>query len=46
MWDDGHTTLILERREIAHDAFAYTLTLQDDAVALERGSRCAPRIEV
>jgi hypothetical protein len=46
MWDDGHTTLILERRAVTHQAVAYTLTLQDDAAALQRGSRCAPRIEV
>jgi hypothetical protein len=46
MWDDGRTTLILERREVTQEAFAYTLTLQDDAVALQRGGRCAPRIEV
>jgi hypothetical protein len=46
MWDDGHTTLILEHRAITPDAAAYGLTLQDDVVALERGDRCAPRIEV
>jgi hypothetical protein len=46
MWDDGHTTLILERRAVTDRADAYTLTLRDDAVALRRGSRCAPRIEV
>jgi hypothetical protein len=46
MWDDGQTTLILERREVTHQAYAYTLTLQDDAAALQRGGRCAPRIEV
>lgn len=46
MWDDGHTTLILERRAVTDQADAYTLTLQDDAVALRRGSRCAPHLEV
>jgi len=46
MWDDGHTTLILERRAVTDQASAYTLTLKDDAAALQRGSRCAPRIEV
>ncbi len=46
MWDDGHTTLILERRAVTDQAYAYTLTLRDDEVALRRGSRCAPRIEV
>lgn len=46
MWDDGHTTLILERRAVTDQAHAYTLTLRDDAAALQRGSRCAPRIDV
>ena len=46
MWDDGRTTLILERRPLMPDAETYGLTLQDDAVALERGTRCAPRFEV
>lgn len=46
MWDDGHTTLILERQAAAPEGPLYALTLQDDAVALERGDRCAPRIEV
>jgi hypothetical protein len=46
MWDDGHTTLILERRPFTTAADTYRLTLQDDTVALERGGRCAPRIEV
>jgi hypothetical protein len=46
MWDDGRTTLILERRVLASDVPTYSLTLQDDAVALERGGRCAPRLEV
>jgi len=46
MWDDGHTTLILERRPVTADVQTYGLTLQDDAVALERGEQCAPRIEV
>jgi hypothetical protein len=46
MWDDGRTTLILERREVTDRTYAYTLTLQDDAVALQRGGRCAPRLEV
>jgi hypothetical protein len=46
MWDDGRTTLILERRDVTDRAHAYVLTLVDDAVALERGGRCAPRLEV
>ncbi len=46
MWDDGRTTLILERRPNTTDAQTYGLTLQDDGVALDRGARCAPRIEV
>lgn len=46
MWDDGHTTLILERRPAAAGGHTYALTLQDDAVALEQGGRCSPRIEV
>ena len=46
MWDDGRTTLILERRPVTSQVQTYGLTLQDDAVALERGGRCAPRIEV
>jgi hypothetical protein len=46
MWDDGRTTLILERRPVTSEVQTYRLTLQDDAVALERGGRCAPRIEV
>lgn len=46
MWDDGRTTLILVRRPLTSDAQTYGLTLQDDAVALERGARCAPRFEV
>ncbi|HET8760612.1 MAG TPA: hypothetical protein VFN94_06070 [Nitrospiria bacterium] len=46
MWDDGRTTLILERRDVTAQAHAYTLTLVDDAVALKRGGRCSPRIEV
>lgn len=46
MWDDGRTTLILERHPLTPDAQTYGLTLQDDAVALERGESCAPRIEV
>lgn len=46
MWDDGYTTLILERRPLMPAAEAYGLVLQDDAVALERGARCAPRFEV
>lgn len=46
MWDDGRTTLILERRPLTTDAEAYGLMLQDDAITLERGARCAPRFEV
>ncbi len=46
MWDDGRTTLILERRSVASEAHTYGLTLQDDAVALEQGGRCSPRIDV
>jgi hypothetical protein len=46
MWDDGYTTLILERRPISGKGHAYTLTLLDDAVALEHSSQCPPRIEV
>lgn len=45
MWDDGYTTLTLERRS-AHRGTTYVLTLADDAVALERPSRCEPRLEV
>ncbi|MFZ5861880.1 MAG: hypothetical protein ACOYXR_03410 [Nitrospirota bacterium] len=46
MWDDGQTTLILERRAVTDEATAYTLTLQDDAAALKRNSRCAPRMDI
>jgi hypothetical protein len=46
MWDDGRTTLILERRPVASDVHTYGLTLQDDAAALEQGGRCSPRIDV
>lgn len=46
MWDDGRTTLLLERRPFTSDAQTYRLMLEDDAVALKRSGRCAPRIEV
>jgi hypothetical protein len=46
MWDDGYTTLILERHPQSPDAQTYGLTLQDDAVALDRGDQCAPRLDV
>jgi hypothetical protein len=46
MWDDGRTTLILERRPDPGKGHVYALTLLDDAVALERSSQCPPRIEV
>lgn len=46
MWDDGRTTLILERRATSGLGDRYVLTLLDDAVALERSDRCAPRMEV
>lgn len=43
MWDDGRTTLIVERRMVTARDRAYAVTLADDAVAIERGGRCAPR---
>jgi hypothetical protein len=46
MWDDGRTTLILERRSLTSEGHTYGLTLQDDAIALEQGGSCAPRIDV
>lgn len=45
VWDDGRTTLILERRPFAPNVEMFGLTLQDDAIALEQGARCAPRFE-
>ena len=46
MWDDGRTTLILERRMVTLRERSYVITLLDDAIALERNERCAPRIAV
>jgi hypothetical protein len=46
MWDDGRTTLVLERRAVTARDLAYVVTLFDDAVAIEHGSRCAPRYSV
>ncbi len=43
MWDDGRTTLIVERRMVTARDRAYAVTLADDAVAIERGGRCAPK---
>ncbi len=43
MWDDGRTTLIVERRRVTARNRAYVVTLADDAVAIERSGRCAPR---
>lgn len=46
MWDDGRTTLILERRALSGQGNRYVLILLDDAVALERSDRCQPSLEV
>jgi hypothetical protein len=43
MWDDGRTTLIVERRLVTARDRAYVVTIADDAVAIARGGRCAPR---
>jgi hypothetical protein len=43
MWDDGRTTLIVERRLVTARNRAYVVTLADDAVAIERSGRCAPK---
>jgi hypothetical protein len=43
MWDDGLTTLIVERRMVTARDRAYVVTIADDAVAIERSGRCAPR---
>ncbi len=46
MWDDGRTTLVLERRPVTARDLAYVVTLFDDAVAIEHGGRCAPKYSV
>jgi hypothetical protein len=43
MWDDGRTTLIVERRLVTARDRAYVVTIADDAVAIERSGRCAPQ---
>ena len=43
MWDDGRTTLIVERRLVTARDRAYVVTIADNAVAIERGGRCAPK---
>jgi len=43
MWDDGRTTLIVERRLVTARNRAYVVTLADDAVAIKRSGRCAPK---
>jgi hypothetical protein len=43
MWDDGRTTLIVERRLVTARDRAYVVTIADDAVAIERSGHCAPQ---
>jgi hypothetical protein len=43
MWDDGRTTLTVERRVVTARDRAYVVTIADDAVAIERSGRCAPQ---
>ncbi len=43
MWDDGRTTLIVERRLVTARNLAYVVTIADNAVAIERSGRCAPK---
>jgi len=46
MWDDGRTTLVLERRMVTERERSYVVTLLDDAIAIERNERCGPKMFV